>query len=422
MNSFVLNNIALDKTLSATYNVAAIRRDFPLLQQYVHNRPLIYLDNSATTQKPHSVIKTIHDYYCHTNANVHRGAYALSERASTAYEKVRNQVRDFIHAKNTQEIIFVRGATEAINLVASSFGRWRLKPDDEVLISTMEHHANIVPWQILCEQTGAHLRIIPLTKRGEIDKLAYASLLNPRVKIVALTHVSNVLGTINPVKELITLAHQHDIPVLIDGAQATPHMAVDVQQLDCDFYTFSAHKMYGPTGVGVLYGKEKWLTAMPPYHGGGNMISRVSFAKTSYRELPYKFEAGTPNTAGVIGLGATINYLTQLGMSHIEHYEQQLLRYALSALKTVPGLQLIGQAPQRVAVLSFTLPDIHSHDIATILDQEGIAVRAGHHCAMPLIEHLGLTATTRASLGIYNTREEIDALVKGLEKAQRIFK
>ncbi|MGB6976503.1 MAG: cysteine desulfurase [Gammaproteobacteria bacterium] len=403
------------------YNVVAIRRDFPILQQRVHNKPLIYLDNSATTQKPQTVIKAIHDYYSHDNANVHRGAYALSERATAMYEKVRTQARDFIHAKNTHEIIFVRGVTDAINLVANSFGRLQLKPQDEVLISTMEHHANIVPWQIICEHTGALLRVIPITSNGEIDKEAYARLLTPRVKIVALTHVSNVLGTINPVKELIAIAHQHNIPVLLDGAQAAPHLAVDVQQLNCDFYAFSAHKMYGPTGIGVLYGKEKWLARMPPYQGGGNMVNEVTFAKTSYRELPYKFEAGTPNIAGVIGLGAAIHYLTQLGMEQIEYYEQELLRYALTALNNIPGLRIIGQSPQRAAVFSFTLPDIHAHDIATILDQEGIAVRAGHHCAMPLMEHLGLAATARASLGIYNTRDEIDALVIALTKVQRIF-
>jgi cysteine desulfurase/selenocysteine lyase len=416
-----MSDAALSEILASSYDIAAIRRDFPILQRKIHNKPLIYLDNSVTTQKPSTVIKAIHDYYAHDNANIHRGAYALSEYATAAYEKVRSQVRDFIHAKSTQEIIFVRGVTEAINLVANSFGRWQLKPQDEVLISTMEHHANIVPWQIICEQTGACVRVIPITTKGEIDKEAYARLLNPRVKIVALTHVSNVLGTINPVKELIAMAHQHNIPVLLDGAQAAPHMPIDVQQLDCDFYAFSAHKMYGPTGIGVLYGKEKWLEAMPPYHGGGNMINQVTFAKTFYRELPYKFEAGTPAIAGVIGMGAAIDYLTQLGMAQIGQYEQQLLRHALNAFNTIPGLQLVGHAPQRAAVFSFTLQNIHPHDIATILDHEGIAIRAGHHCAMPLMEHLGLTATARASFGIYNTCEEIDALVAALIKTQRIF-
>jgi cysteine desulfurase/selenocysteine lyase len=408
-------------TANKAYDVAAVRRDFPILHQQVHNKPLIYLDNGATTQKPLSVIQAIENYYCYYNANVHRGAYALSERASAAYENVRTQVQNFIHAKNSREIIFVSGVTAAINLVANSFGREQFKPGDEVLVSTMEHHANIVPWQIICAQTGAQLRVIPVTDQGEIDTTIFTRLLNPRVKMIALSHISNVLGTINPVKELITLAHQHHIPVLLDGAQAVAHRKVDVQELDCDFYTFSAHKMYGPTGIGVLYGKEKWLAEIPPYQSGGNMISRVTFEQTTYRELPYKFEAGTPNIAGVIGLGAAIHYLNQLGMPLITHYEQQLSQYALQALNKVPNLQLIGQAPQRAGIFSFAFSNVHAHDIATILDQEGIAVRAGHHCAMPLMERFGLAATTRASLGIYNTPAEIDALIQALAIVQRIF-
>lgn len=397
------------------------RDDFPILKQQVHGKELVYLDSGATTQKPQAVIDAINHYYAFDNANVHRGVYTLSARATAAYEAAREKIAQFIHARHTHEIIFLRGTTEAINLVVQSYGRPHLQPGDEILISTMEHHSNIVPWQMLCEQTGAVLKVIPISDAGEIDLIAYEKLLNSRTKIVGIIHVSNVLGTINPIQKMIASAHAHNIPVLVDGAQAAPHLAVDVQALDCDFYTFSSHKMYGPTGIGILYGKTELLEAMPPYHGGGDMITRVTFEKTEYNKLPYKFEAGTPHIAGVIGLAAAIDYLQTIGMANIAEHETQLLTYATQALTAIPGLKIIGNAAEKAGIISFTLEDIHPHDIGTILDSEGIAIRAGHHCAMPLMQRFNLPATARVSFGLYNTQQDIDLLVAGIKKAQGLF-
>ncbi len=413
MSTESMQKISLDMQL--------IRQDFPLLQQTVNGAPLIYLDNSNTTQKPQSVIEAMNQFYLHDNANIHRSVYRLSERATIAYENARTAIQNFIHAKYVHEIIFVRGTTEAINLVANSFGRSRIKAGDEILISAMEHHSNIVPWQLLCEQTGATLKVIPIHDDGTLDLAAFARLLNARTKLLAITHVSNALGTINPVQQMIKMAHEQKVPVLLDGAQATPHMPVDVQELDCDFYAFSAHKMYGPTGIGVLYGKTELLEAMPPYHGGGNMINQVTFEKTTYNVLPYKFEAGTANIAGVIGFGAAIAYLNSLGMENIAAYEQVLLHKATKILSSVPGLRLIGTAPHKAAVSSFVLADIHPHDVGTILDAEGIAVRVGHHCAMPLMERFQVPATVRASVAVYNTEAEIEKLAEALLKVKRMF-
>lgn len=398
-----------------------LRQDFPLLQQSVHGKPLIYLDNSATSQKPQCVIDAIAQYYRHDNANIHRGVYELSERATRMYEQVRTDIANFIHAEHAHEIIFVRGATEAINLVAQSYGRSVLKAQDEIIISVMEHHSNIVPWQMLAEQVGAVLRVIPMNDAGELDLLAYQQLFNERTKIVAVTHASNALGTINPIKTLVKFAHQQGVPVLVDGAQAFPHLPVDVRDLDCDFYAFSSHKAYGPTGVGVLYGKTKWLEKMPPYQGGGDMIESVTFAKTTYNKLPYKFEAGTPHIGGVIAFGAALAYLQKIGMENIAAHEQELLTYAMQKLATMPGLRVIGTAAQKVGVLSFVLEGIHPHDIGTILDDHGIAIRAGHHCAMPLMQRLNVPATARASFSLYNTTEEVDALAAGILAVQRMF-
>jgi cysteine desulfurase/selenocysteine lyase len=398
-----------------------IKSEFPLLQQMNRGKPLIYLDNSATNQKPRCVIQAIQHYYGHDNANVHRGVYELSERATREFEKTRVAVKEFINAKQVQEIIFVRGTTEGINLVAQSYGRSQLKANDEIIISTMEHHSNIVPWQMLAEQVGAHLKIIPITESGEIDLVAYKKLFTTNTKIVAITHASNALGTINPIKEMVAIAHAHQVPVLVDGAQAFPHMPVDVQELDCDFYVLSSHKAYGPTGVGVLYGKSHLLEAMPPYQGGGDMIESVTFAKTTYNKLPYKFEAGTPNMAGVIGFGAALAFLKNIGMDVIAAHEQALLHYATQQLLTIPGLKIIGTAEQKVGVISFVLSDVHPHDIGTILDDQGIAVRAGHHCAMPLMERFKVPATVRSSFGLYNTQEDVDALVAGVKEVRRIF-
>lgn len=403
-------------------NFLTVRQDFPLLKQRIHGKPLVYLDSGATTQKPQSVIDMVSHYYCHDNANVHRGIYALCERATTAYEEARKKIKNFINAAHTHEIIFTRSATESINLVASSFGFLQVKNGDEVLISAMEHHSNIVPWQILCERVGAKLKVIPLRDDGTLDLEAYQKLLTKRTKIVALIHISNVLGTINPVKRMIQLAHQNNTPVLIDGAQAAPHTAIDVQDLDCDFYVFSSHKLYGPTGVGVLYGQSKWLEAMPPYQGGGDMISRVSFEKTEYNVPPHKFEAGTPNMAGVIGMGAAIDYVAAIGFEKIHDHENALLRYATDQLKQISGLKIIGDTPDKAAVISFIMTQAHPHDIATILDSEGIAIRAGHHCAMPLMECLNLPATARVTFGIYNTFDDVDRLVDGLYRVINLFR
>lgn len=402
-------------------DVAKVRADFPILNQLAHGHPLVYLDNAATTQKPLAVIETLDRYYRCENANIHRGIHLFSERATKSFEDVRTKVKQFINAKDCKEIIFLRGTTEAINLVAQCYARPRLQPGDEIIISAMEHHSNIVPWQLVCEQTGAVLKIIPMTESGELILETYQKLLTPRTKLVSIVHISNALGTINPVREMIELAHKQGIPVLLDGAQSIAHCAVDVQSLNCDFYAFSGHKMYGPTGIGVLYGKAELLQAMPPYHGGGDMISQVSFEKTVYKDIPYKFEAGTPHIAGVIGLGAAIDYLTKLGLEQIAAYEKELLDYATEAVKQIPGLNLIGTAKDKAGILSFTLANAHPHDIGTILDHQGIAIRAGHHCAMPVMEFFKVPATARASFAFYNTTDEVDILVNGLKKVQEIF-
>ncbi len=402
-------------------DMTRLRWDFPILRQRVHGKPLVYLDNASTTQKPRSVIEAITRYYATANANVHRGVHVMSERSTQAYEEARSKVARFLHARDDREIVFVRGATEAINLVAQTFGRTRLGAEDEVLITAMEHHSNIVPWQMLCEQTGAVMKVSPVTDAGELDLAEYANLLNRRTRLVSVTHVSNALGTVNPVREMIEMAHRRDIPVLVDGAQAAPHMKVDVQSLDCDFYTFSGHKTYGPTGIGVLYGKANLLDAMPPYQGGGDMILQVSFEKTHYNAIPYKFEAGTPDIAGAIGLGAAVDYLEEIGMDTIAAHEHELLEYATEAVREVPGIRIVGTARAKAGILSFVLDGAHPHDIGTILDHEGIAIRAGHHCAMPLMERLGLPATARASFGLYNTREEVEALAAAIRKVREMF-
>ncbi len=404
-----------------SFDIQTIRSDFPILKKEVYGKPLAYLDNAATTQKPEVVIDAISRYYAGENANVHRGVHFLSELATASYESARQKVASFINARSTKEIVFVRGATEAINLVASSWGGMNLGRGDEVLISEMEHHSNIVPWQLLCEQVGAKLVVVPINDAGEIIIEEYEKLLGPDTKIVALAHLSNALGTINPVKEMIDLAHRHEVPVLLDGAQAIAHMKVDVQELDVDFYVFSAHKMYGPTGIGALYAREELLEAMPPYQGGGDMISMVSFKKTRYNVLPYKFEAGTPNIAGVIGFGAAIDYLTDINPDEIAAHEASLLSYATRQAEDVPGMRLIGTAAHKASILSFVLEGIHPHDLGTILDRQGIAIRAGHHCAMPVMEHFGVPATTRASFAAYNTSQEVDRLFAGLHRARKVF-
>ncbi|MBX9587182.1 MAG: cysteine desulfurase [Gammaproteobacteria bacterium] len=411
----------INNSTQTDFDIEAIRKDFPLLHQKIHGHPLVYLDNAATSQKPQSVIQIEKDFYETINANIHRGVHTLSDRATQSYENSREKVRQFINAKSVREIVFVRGATEAINLVASSFGQLKITQGDEIIISSLEHHANIVPWQLLCEQKGATLKIIPVFENGELDLLSYENLINPRTKLIALTHVSNAIGTVNPIVDMINTAHRSGVPVLIDGAQAVPHEKIDVQDLDCDFYVFSGHKLYGPTGVGVLYAKESLLNAMPPYQGGGEMIRMVTFTHSTYNDLPYKFEAGTPNIAGVIGLGAAIDYLNALDFSSINKYEQQLLAYATEKLLSFDDLRIIGEAENKAPVISFVLGTIHPHDIGTILDHHGIAVRAGHHCAMPLMERFGLSATVRASFAFYNTFSEIDRLIEGLHEVRRML-
>ena len=402
--------------------VERIRRDFPILHQQVHGKPLVYLDNAATSQKPGQVIAALDHYYSVDNANIHRGVHTLSERATAAYEGGRDKVKQFLNAADRREIVFVRGATEAINLVAQSYARPRLKPGDEILITEMEHHSNIVPWQMVCEQTGAMLKVVPINEAGELLIDDFHRLLSVRTKLVAVVHVSNALGTINPVEEIIAAAHAQGVPVLLDGAQAVPHVAVDVQALDCDFYVFSGHKLYAPTGIGTLYGKAALLEAMSPYQGGGDMIRSVTFAKTEYNALPYKFEAGTPHIAGGIGLGSAIDYVTNIGLQAIAAWEDELLRYATARVLEIPGVRLIGTARRKTGILSFVMDGVHPHDIGTILDHEGVAIRTGHHCAMPVMDHFAVPATARASLALYNTRDDIERLLAAIIKVKEVFR
>ena len=415
------NSPQTDSAPVKSFDVARIRADFPILQQKIHGKPLVYFDNGATSQKPQAVIDALARYYSVENSNIHRGVHSLSERATADYESARGKVRDFINAPSDKEIIFVRGTTEAINLVAQSYARSFLRAGDEIVVSAMEHHSNIVPWQMVCAQVGARLRVIPINHDGEIVMEEYERLLTDRTKFVAVTHVSNALGTIVPVKEIITLAHARGVPVLLDGAQAVPHLKVDVRDLDCDFYAFSAHKMFGPTGIGVLYGRADLLEKMPPYQGGGDMISLVTFEKTHYNVLPYKFEAGTPHIAGVIGLGAAVDYLQALDWKRVAAHEHALLSYATAALVEIDPLRIIGTAKDKAGVLSFVLDHVHAHDVGTILDQEGVAVRAGHHCAMPVMQRFGVPATTRASFAFYNTVKEIDVLVQAIRRVLKVF-
>ena len=407
--------------MTGGYDVERIRRDFPILSRTVRGKRLVYLDNAATTQKPQQVIDRIVRYYSEENSNVHRGVHHLSEVATTEYENARRFVKRFINARDEKEIVFTRGTTESINLVAYAWGRTNIREGDEILISAIEHHSNIVPWQMLCAEKNATLRIIPVNDAGELSMEEYARMLNPRVKLVAVGHASNALGTINPVKRMAEAAHANGSLILIDGAQGMPHLRVDVQDIGCDFYAFSGHKVYGPTGIGVLYGREALLDAMPPWQGGGDMILSVSYEKTTYNALPYKFEAGTPNIAGVVGLAAALDYVGSIGLDNISAYEHELQRYATQRLLEIPGLRLIGTARDKAAVISFVLEQVHPHDIGTILDQEGIAVRTGHHCAQPLMLRFNVPATGRASFGLYNTKEEADLLVDGLQKVIEVF-
>lgn len=415
-----------DDTLMAEFiervdGIKGCRFNFPLLRQRVNGKPLVYLDNAATSQKPQVVIDALMRYYQEENSNIHRGVHYLSEKATQSYEASRAKVRKFVNAASVQEVIFVRGTTEGINLVAGSYGRRNIRQGDEVLISAMEHHSNIVPWQVLCEEKGAKLRVIPMNDDGELLLDEYERLLGEKTRLVAIAHISNALGTVNPIKEMVALAHRKGIPVLVDGAQAVPHRKVDVQDLDCDFYTFSSHKMFGPTGVGILYGKKQLLDAMPPYQGGGDMIKSVTFEKTIYNDLPYKFEAGTPNIAGGIALGAAIDYMGMLDMEAISAYEHDLLNYATEALRGINGVRIIGTAHEKAGVLSFVIEGIHPHDIGTILDDEGIAIRTGHHCAQPVMQRFGVPATARASFAFYNTKDEVDILVKGIHKVIEVL-
>lgn len=414
-------NASATPLTAAGLDVERLRADFPVLQQQVFDRPLAYLDNAATAQKPLAVIETLDEYYRQYNSNIHRGVHTLSERATAAYEGARGRVRDFINAASDREIVFTRGTTESINLVAQSYARTNLKAGDEILITEMEHHSNIVPWQLLCEQTGTVLRVAPIDDKGEVILEEFERLLGPKTRLVSIVHISNALGTINPVRHMIECAHARDAVVLVDGAQATPHARVDVRALGCDFYALSGHKLFGPTGIGVLYGREELLEAMPPYQGGGDMIKMVTFDKTLYNDLPYKFEAGTPHIAGVIGLGAAIEYVNGVNLDAIQAYEKDLLDYATEAVSAVAGVRLIGTAADKAGVLSFIMDGIHPHDLGTILDHEGIAIRTGHHCAMPVMEHFGIPATARASFAFYNTRGEVDRLAQGLENAKKVF-
>ncbi len=403
------------------FNVNKVRADFPILSREVYGKPLVYLDNGATTQKPRQVVEAMVDEYYNVNANVHRGVHFLSQQATDLHEASREVVRAFIHARSTNEIIFTRGTTESINLLAFSLGEAMVREGDEVVVSAMEHHSNIVPWQMMCERKGAQLRVIPMTDEGELQLDALEELLTERTRIVCCTQVSNVLGTVNPVKEVVLMAHDKGIPVLVDGAQSVPHMQVDMQDLDCDFFAFSGHKVYGPTGVGVLYGKEAWLEKLPPYQGGGEMIKNVTFQKTTYNTLPYKFEAGTPDYVATHALATALNYVNGLGMENIEAHERELTRYALEQLQRIEGIRIMGRAQQRDAVISFLVGDIHHLDMGTLLDRLGIAVRTGHHCAEPLMRRLGIEGTVRASFALYNTKEEVDVLVDGIERIRKMF-
>lgn len=414
------NDIEIDGSVKAL-NPEALKADFPALQQTINNKPLVYLDNAASTQKPLTVIQRLQRYYEKENANVHRGVHTLSQRATDAYEDAREKIRAFINAAHSKEIIFVRGATEAINLVASSFGQKYVQKGDEIIVSAMEHHSNIVPWQLLCDKTGAHLKVIPMNQQGELEMDAFVKMLGNKTRLVAVGHVSNALGTVNPVREIIEQAHRKGVPVLVDGAQSVPHMPINVQELQCDFFAFSGHKMYGPTGIGVLYGRPELLAEMPPYQGGGDMIRSVTFEKTTFSSLPYKFEAGTPNIAGAIGLAAAVDYLSHLGMKNIAAHEKSLLEYANAKLSELEKLSIIGTAKHKAAVISFLFGEVHPHDIGTILDQEGIAVRTGHHCAQPVMDFFSIPATARASFGLYNSPRDIDRLVEGLKKIGEVF-
>ncbi len=413
--------MSTDTALRQAFDVEKVRRDFPILNQRIHGKALVYLDNAATTQKPQAVIDAMVRSYAEDNANIHRGVHLLSERATRAYEEARGKIQKFLNARESREIIFVRGTTEAINLVAQTFGRVNIGKGDEVLITEMEHHSNIVPWQLVCEEKGAQLKVVPITDEGELRMDLFDGLLTDRTKIVAVAHVSNSLGTVNPIAAIVEKAHARGIPVLVDGAQAVAHMPVDVQALGCDFYALSGHKLFGPTGIGVLWGRLPFLEKMPPYQGGGDMISSVSFKKTTYNVVPNKFEAGTPNIAGSVGLGAAIDYLGGIDVAAMQAYEEELLAYGTRALSAVPGIRLVGTASNKTSILSFVMEDVHPHDIGTILDQQGVAIRTGHHCTQPLMERLGVPATARASLALYNTKEEIDALVGALARVREIF-
>jgi cysteine desulfurase/selenocysteine lyase len=407
---------------TSAFDADKVRKDFPILERTINGRPLVYLDSAASSQRPLAVLRAVEEYETHTHANVHRGVHALSQAATEAFEGARERVRRFINARSTREVIFVRGTTEGINLVAQSYARPRLGPGDEILITALEHHANIVPWQMVCEQTGATLKVAPIDRRGELLFDEFLRLLTPRTRIVAVAHVSNALGTVLPVKRIVDAAHEHGAVVLVDGAQAIPHSSVDVRALGCDFYTFSSHKLYGPTGIGVLYGREELLAPMPPWQGGGDMILTVSFEKTTYNELPWKFEAGTPNISGAVGLAAAMDYVEGLGMEAIAAHERGLLTLATAELGRIPGITIVGTAPHKAAVLSFTLEGVHPHDLGTILDTEGVAVRTGHHCAMPVMTFFGIPATARASFGIYNTERDVESLVAALHKVREVFR
>jgi len=407
--------------MTTKFDVNRIRNDFPILKQQINGNPLVYLDNGATSQKPQSVIDAIVEYYTTTNSNVHRGVHTMSQQATDGYEGARSKVRQFINAGKDEEIIFTRNTTEGVNLVAHSYGRQNISPGDDIIVSNMEHHSNIVPWQMLCEEKGANLKVVPIDDTGELVMDEYQKMLSSRTKLVSITHVSNALGTILPAKQIVAMAHAHGAPVLLDGAQAVPHMPVDMQDLDCDFYVFSGHKLYGPTGIGILYGKEEYLNAMPPFLGGGEMIKSVTFEKTIYNDLPYKFEGGTPDIAGAIGLGAAIDYVNSLGFDQITAHEEELLQYGTEALESIDGVQIIGTAAHKAGILSFVMDAAHPHDIGTILDEQGIAIRTGHHCAQPVMQRFQIPATARASLAFYNTKEDIDALVKGIDRVLEVF-